>query len=86
MSKILPTTFRFSSTTSTPIFGGLSVLTMAFPEGDTFVILPNLCKHFPSRKHVADRNWGFKAFWVVYKAEEQLCVFAVERLLNGKCG
>ncbi len=44
MSKTLPTTTRFSSTTSEPIFGGLSDLTMAFPEGDTFVILPNLCK------------------------------------------
>jgi hypothetical protein len=44
MSKTLPTTTRFSSTTSEPIFGGLSALTMAFPEGETFEILPNLCK------------------------------------------
>ena len=66
ISKTLPTTFRFSSTTSEPSLGVFSALTITFREGDTFDTLPNLCKRpFPSRKHVRQRTCTFKAFWMV---------------------
>jgi hypothetical protein len=87
MSKTLPTTFKFSSTTSVPIFGGFSVLTMTFREGVTFETLPNLCKrNSPLEKHVRDRNSLFKAFWMVYKPKGQDSHFTVENFLNKKCG
>ena len=62
-SKTLPTTLRFSSTTSEPSLGTFSAFTMTFREGDTFETLPNFCKRgFPSRKHVRERTCAFKVF------------------------
>ena len=87
MSKTLPTTFKFSSITSEPILGKVSDLTMTFREGDTFDTLPNLCKRIsPLEKHVRDRSSLFKAFWMACQPKEHVCGFAVERLLNMKCG
>jgi hypothetical protein len=46
---------------------------MAFPEGDTFEILPNLSKRVsPLEKHVRDRNCLFKAFWMVDLSKVQV--------------
>jgi len=63
ISKTLPTTFKFSSTTSKPIFGGFSVFTTMFRDGVTFETLPNLCKrNSPLEKHVGNRNSLYKVF------------------------
>ena len=78
MSKTLPTTLRFSSTTSAPIFGVFSVFTITLLEGVTFDTLPNLCKrNSPLEKHVRDRGSLFKRFWVVYKRKVPVYYSAV---------
>ena len=59
-------TVKFSSTTWEPICGVLLALTMAFPEGDTFVILPSFCKRVsPLENHVRSRSCAFKRFWTL---------------------
>ena len=50
MSKTLPTTVRFSSATSQPIFGGFSVFIMMLFDGVTLIALPILCKFYPFGK------------------------------------
>jgi hypothetical protein len=64
MSKTLPITIKFSSTTSEPIFGGLSVFTIMFFDGVNARTLPNFCKraHSPLEKQVRVRSSLFKAF------------------------
>jgi hypothetical protein len=51
-SKTLPTTFKLSSTTSHPNFGGLSVLMIRLLDGVTLNTLPIFCKPVPLSKNI----------------------------------
>jgi hypothetical protein len=52
ISNTLPTTFRLSSTTSAPIFGGFSVFMIRLLDGVILNTLPNLCKPVPLSKNI----------------------------------
>jgi hypothetical protein len=52
MSKIFPTTFKFSSMTAAPILGALSSFTTRFCDGVTLRTLPNLCNNIPLSKNI----------------------------------
>ena len=75
MSKTLPTIVKFSSATSQPIFGGVSVFIIMPFDGVIFNALPILCKFIPSENHQNQCNSVFKVFVFLFVCGEILVLF-----------